>query len=78
METLGISIKQEIINTFGVNYIKNFVEKQIEFLYIDSLKQGIDKTIAESSVDNYYILEKARESAWETYKDDFLKNVKTN
>lgn len=77
METLGISIKEEIVNTFGIDFIKQFVEQQIQFLYIDRLKQGIDKSIAESSIDNYTLLENARESAWELYKDDFLKNVKT-
>ena len=75
---IKIPIKTEIINSFGIDYLKKFVEQQIQFLYIEHIKSRIDKSIAESSVDNYSLLEKARESAWNIYKSDFLKNVKTN
>ncbi len=77
-DKIGISIKKEIINTLGINYIQTFLEQQIQFLYIEQIKQGIDKSIAESSVDNYSLLEKARENAWDIYKGDFLKNIKTD
>ena len=43
LDKIGISVKKEIVNSFGINYIRNFIEKQLQFLYIEQIKQGIDK-----------------------------------
>jgi len=77
-EILHIEIDNQLKHFFTVTAIQNYLEQQLRFLLMEQIKTNIDKKILESGVDNDLLLEKTREQAWDTYKDYFLKGVKTD
>ena len=50
-------------------------QSELQFLLMEQIKSTIDKQIADSGIDNDVLLENAREQAWESYKEYFLKGV---
>lgn len=77
-EILHIEIDNQLKNFFTISAIQNYLEQQLQFLLMEQIKSNIDKKITESGIDNDLLLEKSREQAWDSYKDYFLKGVKTD
>jgi len=75
-EILHIEIDNQLKHYFSISTIQNYLEQQLQFLLMEQVKTKIDKQIAESGIDNEILLEKAKEQAWDNYKDYFLKGVK--
>jgi hypothetical protein len=75
-EILHIEIDNQLKHYFSISTIQNYLEQQLQFLLMEQVKSNIDKQIAENGVDNEMLLEKAKEQAWDNYKDYFLKGVK--
>jgi len=75
MKTIKVSIDDKIINKLGLQAIKEYLRKEIEYLYFKEIAEDIRKKIDQSGIDNDKELEEAREKAWNEYKEKFLKNI---
>lgn len=77
VDIVVVNINKELLNILEKSKIQNYLEKQLQFLYVEQIKNSFDKAIIDSQIDNDEILENSRLSAWNNYKDYFLKDIKT-
>ena len=75
-DILHIEIDNQLKDYFTISSIQNYLEQQLQFLLLEQVKTDFDKKISESGLDNELIMERAKEQAWDSYRDYFLKGVK--
>jgi dTDP-4-amino-4,6-dideoxygalactose transaminase len=71
MTEITFKLEDDVIKNYGELYIKNFVEKQMEYLSLLRQMDNIEKQINISKMDYDKELENIRQKAWENYKEDF-------
>jgi hypothetical protein len=74
-EVIAVNITKDLVRILGMNKIQKYLSMQLEYLYIEHIKNNFDKQIEDNQIDNDDLLEKARSSAWESYQNYFLKDV---
>lgn len=72
MTEITFKLKDDMVKDYGELFIKNFVEKQMEYLTLIRAMNKIEEEINASKMDYDKELETVREKAWEEYKKDFL------
>ena len=75
MHSIQLNINDKLIQRIGMDAIKQRLERELEFLYYESVADGIENAIKTSGIDNEKELELARKNAWEEYKKEFLKDI---
>ena len=76
METVQIKIKDNIINRLGIKAVKDYLGRELEYLYHEVLAFDIKTNIDKSGIDNEKELESARAKTWKDYQKKFLKGIK--
>lgn len=71
MTEITLKLEDDVIKDYGELYIKNFVEKQMEYLSLLRQMDKIEEQINISKMDYDKELENIRQKAWEDYKEDF-------
>lgn len=71
MTEITLKLEDDVIKDYGELYIKNFVEKQMEYLSLLRQMDKIEEQINLSKADYDKELENIRQKAWEDYKEDF-------
>lgn len=74
-EVIAVNITKDLVRILGMNKIQKYLSMQLEYLYIEHIKNNFDKQIEDNLIDNDDLLEKSRSSAWESYQNYFLKDV---
>lgn len=77
MTEITFKLEDDVIKNYGELYIKNFVEKQMEYLSLLRQMDNIEKQINISKMDYDKELENIRQKAWENYKEDFNRWLNT-
>jgi len=72
MTEITVKLKDELIKDYGMLFIKNFVEKQLEHLELFREMDEIEQQIKDSNMNYEKELENIREKAWQEYKKDFF------
>ena len=72
MTEITFKLKDDLVKDYGELFIKNFVEKQMEYLVLIQAMNKIEEEINASKMDYDKELETVREKAWKEYKKDFL------
>jgi hypothetical protein len=72
MTEITVKLKDEVIKDYGELFIKNFIEKQIEYLGMLRTMDKIEEQVSASGMDYDKELETIRQKAWEEYKKDFI------
>lgn len=72
MTEITFKLKDDMVKDYGELFIKNFVEKQMEYLALIQAMNKIEGEINASKMDYDKELETVREKAWKEYKKDFL------
>jgi hypothetical protein len=72
MTEITLRLKDEVIKEYGEVFIKEFFEKQIEYLGFLRAMDKIETQVKASGIDYDTILENIRQEAWDNYKGDFL------
>jgi hypothetical protein len=71
MTEITLKLEDDVIKDYGELYIKNFVEKQMEYLSLLRQMDKIEEQINISKMDYDKELENIRQKAWQDYKEDF-------
>ena len=71
MTEITLKLEDDVIKDYGELYIKNFVEKQMEYLSLLRQMDKIEEQINLSKMDYDKELENIRQKAWQDYKKDF-------
>ena len=71
MTEITLRLEDDVIKDYGELYIKNFVEKQMEYLSLLREMDKIEEQINISKMDYDKELENIRQKAWQDYKKDF-------
>ena len=71
MTEITLKLEDDVIKDYGELYIKNFVEKQMEYLSLLRQMDKIEAQINISKMDYDKELENIRQKAWQDYKEDF-------
>ena len=71
MTEITFKLEDDVIKDYGALYIKNFVEKQMEYLSLLRQMDKIEEQINLSKMDYDKELENIRQEAWQDYKEDF-------
>jgi hypothetical protein len=71
MTEITLKLEDDVIKDYGELYIKNFVEKQMEYLSLLRQMDKIEEQINISKMDYDKELENIRQKAWQDYKKDF-------
>ena len=71
MTEITVKLEDDVIKDYGELYIKNFVEKQMEYLSLLRQMDKIEEQINISKIDYDKELENIRQKAWQDYKKDF-------
>jgi hypothetical protein len=72
MTEITLKLKDEVIKDYGELFIKNFIEKQIEYLGMLRTMDKVEEQVSASGMDYDTELETIRQKAWEEYKKDFI------
>ncbi len=72
MTEITLNVKDEVIKEYGMLFIKDFFEKQLENLSLLRQMDRIKTHILSSNMDYEKELENVRQKAWDEYKEDFL------
>ena len=72
MTEITLKLRDEVIKDYGELFIKNFIEKQIEYLSLLRTMDKIEDHINASGMDYDKELESVRQKAWQEYKKDFI------
>lgn len=72
MTEITLKLKDDLVKDYGELFIKNFVEKQMEYLDLIQAMNKIEEQIMTSNMDYDKELEDVRKKAWQEYKKDFL------
>jgi hypothetical protein len=76
MTEITLKLEDDVIKDYGELYIKNFVEKQMEYLSLLRQMDKIEEQINISKADYDKELENIRQKAWQDYKEDFRRYIK--
>lgn len=72
MTELTLKLKDEFIKRYGEHCLRQYLEKQIEYLNALQFMDDIEEQIKNSGIDYEAELDSIREEAWKEYKKDFL------
>ncbi len=72
MTEIIFKLKDDLVREYGELYIKELLEKQLEFLSFRHTMDKIAQQIKESHMDYEKELETIRQKAWNEYKEDFI------
>jgi hypothetical protein len=75
MQSIQLNINEKLIQKIGIDAIRQRLQKELEFLYYETVAENIEKILKNSGIDNEAELELARKKAWEEYKKEFLKDI---
>jgi hypothetical protein len=68
METISVTVQDDLIKLFGVEAIKRLLEEELEYQRFRLLENKIQKAMSEADVDWEKEFEKKKEEAFEEYQ----------
>ena len=70
---ITLNVKDTLLSEFGAIQIKQFLEKQLQLFELQILANNITKKLQSAKNVNWKEeLDKARQEAWDEYKDKFF------
>ena len=72
MTEITFKLKDDLLKDYGALYIRDFLEKQLEYLKLTRTMTKIEEHVRDSGIDYEKALEDIRAETWEEYKKDFL------
>ena len=73
MTVIKVDVDDQLIQEFGLKTVNDFMRKQIEHLRVRYLGKKVKEAIEESGIDHGEIVEKARNEAWQEFRQTHLK-----
>jgi len=72
MTEITVKLEDEMVKDVGRLYIRNFIEKQMEYLCLIRQMDKVEEQIKISGIDYDQELENIRQKAWHEYKGNFV------
>lgn len=75
MTTIEIKVNDDILKIASTQYIKDYIQEQLDFLKLKVLADEINQAIIESGIDFEAEMKNAKHEAWEEYKSKYLNGI---
>lgn len=75
MTTIEVKINDDLLKIASTQYIKDYIQEQLDFLKLKALAQEINQAISESGINFDSEMGKAKHKAWEEYKAKYLTDI---
>lgn len=72
MTEITLQLQDEVVKDYGIQFLKSFLEKQMEYLSLSRAMDKIEAQVKAAGLKYDAELESIREDAWKDYKKDFL------
>lgn len=73
MIKIEVEVSPEIVNKFGVEALRQRLQRTIELEELAMLAQKIDREVKAAGLDYTTLVEQARKEAWQEMKEKYLK-----
>lgn len=75
MTTIEINVNDDLLKIASTEYLKDYIQQQLDFLKLKSLAKDIKNAIKESGIDLEAEMKKAKHEAWLEYKEKYLTGI---